>query len=69
RPSPALGRTCYRWTAVTMTTTEGSSKCLDAFTLALSQFCDGQGEHWYVFTLELQLVSLELCQACRSAQL
>ncbi|CAN0446380.1 unnamed protein product, partial [Ectocarpus fasciculatus] len=24
---------------------------------------------WYVSTLELQLVSLELCQACRSAQL
>ncbi|CAN0363910.1 unnamed protein product, partial [Ectocarpus fasciculatus] len=52
-----------------MTTTKGSSKCLDAFTLALSQACDGQEERWYVSTLELQLVSLELCQACRSAQL
>ncbi|CAN0223743.1 unnamed protein product, partial [Ectocarpus fasciculatus] len=48
RPSPALGRTCYRWTAVTMTTTEASSKCLDAFTLALYQACDGDDYRWYV---------------------
>ncbi|CAM9835048.1 unnamed protein product, partial [Ectocarpus fasciculatus] len=68
RQSPTLGRTCYRWTAVTMTTTGGGSKCLDAFMLALNQACDGEECRWYVSTLELQLVSLEFCGACRSAQ-
>ncbi|CAN0122947.1 unnamed protein product, partial [Ectocarpus fasciculatus] len=29
---------------------------------------DGQQKWWYVSTLELQLASLELCGACRSAQ-
>ncbi|CAN0120082.1 unnamed protein product, partial [Ectocarpus fasciculatus] len=47
----------------------GESKCLDAFTLALNQACDGQEEGWYASTLQLQLVSLTLCRACRSAQL
>ncbi|CAN0166005.1 unnamed protein product [Ectocarpus fasciculatus] len=52
-----------------MATTEGGSKCLDAFIVALKQACDGHGKRWYVSTLELQLVSLELCGPCRSAQL
>ncbi|CAM9977509.1 unnamed protein product [Ectocarpus fasciculatus] len=52
-----------------MTTTGGGSKCLDAFMIALNQACDGEGNRWYVSTLELQLVSLEFCGACRSAQL
>ncbi|CAM9470722.1 unnamed protein product, partial [Ectocarpus fasciculatus] len=47
----------------------GSSKCLDAFILALNQASDGQEKRWYVSTLELQLVSLELCGECRSAQM
>ncbi|CAN0455230.1 unnamed protein product, partial [Ectocarpus fasciculatus] len=37
--------------------------------LALNQACDGEEYRWYVSTLELQLVSLEFCGACRSAQL
>ncbi|CAM9614495.1 unnamed protein product, partial [Ectocarpus sp. 13 AM-2016] len=49
-------------------TTEGNSKCLDAFTVALNQACDGNVKRWYVSTMELQLVSLELCGACRSVQ-
>ncbi|CAN0292578.1 unnamed protein product, partial [Ectocarpus fasciculatus] len=52
-----------------MASTRGGSKCLDAFILALNQACDGQEKRWYVSTLELQLVSLELCGACTSAQL
>ncbi|CAN0014854.1 unnamed protein product, partial [Ectocarpus sp. 6 AP-2014] len=49
-------------------TTAGNSKCLDAFVVALNQACDGQEKRWYVSTLELQLVSLEVCGACRSVQ-
>ncbi|CAN0038148.1 unnamed protein product, partial [Ectocarpus fasciculatus] len=60
---------CDRTRLVAMATTAGGSKCLDAFILALNQACDGQWKRWYVSTLELQLVSLELCRACRSAQL
>ncbi|CAN0295890.1 unnamed protein product, partial [Ectocarpus fasciculatus] len=37
--------------------------------LALNQACDGEENRWYESTLELQLVSLEFCGACRSAQL
>ncbi|CAN0240998.1 unnamed protein product, partial [Ectocarpus fasciculatus] len=50
-------------------TISGGSKCLDAFIVALNQACGGQEKRWYVSTLELQLVSLEFCGACRSAQL
>ncbi|CAN0449996.1 unnamed protein product, partial [Ectocarpus fasciculatus] len=46
----------------------GTNKCLDAFTVALNQACDGQEKCWYASTLELQLVSLEFCGACRSVQ-
>ncbi|CAN0250932.1 unnamed protein product, partial [Ectocarpus fasciculatus] len=52
-----------------MATTEGGSKCLDAFILALNQAGDSQQKRWYVSTLELQLASLELCGVCRSAQM
>ncbi|CAN0497102.1 unnamed protein product, partial [Ectocarpus sp. 12 AP-2014] len=52
-----------------MASTEGESKCLDALIVALNQACDGQEGRWYASTLELQRVSLELCGACRSAQL
>ncbi|CAN0309691.1 unnamed protein product [Ectocarpus fasciculatus] len=55
-------------TVASMATTEGGSKCLDAFILALNQACDGQKMRWYVSTLELQLASLGFCGACRSAQ-
>ncbi|CAM9797682.1 unnamed protein product, partial [Ectocarpus sp. 12 AP-2014] len=41
------------------------SKCLDAFIVALNQTCDGGKMRWYASTLELQLVSLEFCGACR----
>ncbi|CAM9481601.1 unnamed protein product, partial [Ectocarpus sp. 13 AM-2016] len=51
-----------------MTTEGGNSKCLDALVVALNQACDGQEKRWYVSTLELQLVSLEVCGACRSVQ-
>lgn len=44
----------------------GTSWCLDAFIVALSQACEGNGKHWYTSTLQLQLTSLELCSACRS---
>ncbi|CAM9787639.1 unnamed protein product, partial [Ectocarpus sp. 8 AP-2014] len=43
----------------------GKSKCLDAFGVALNQTCDGGDKRWYASTLELQLVSLEFCGACR----
>ncbi|CAN0059278.1 unnamed protein product, partial [Ectocarpus sp. 6 AP-2014] len=52
-----------------MANTEGGGSSLDALMVALNQACDGQEKRWYVSTLELQLVSLELCGACRSAQL
>lgn len=42
------------------------SQCLDAFVIALNHGrCDG--EKWYASTLQLQLASLPLCAACRSA--
>ena len=44
----------------------GSNRCLDAFNVALRQACEGGGKRWYGSTLELQLVSLEYCSACRS---
>ncbi|CAM9420406.1 unnamed protein product [Ectocarpus fasciculatus] len=47
-------------------TTVGRSGCLDAFIVALNQTCDGRATCWYASTLELQLVSLEFCGACRS---
>ncbi|CAN0496982.1 unnamed protein product, partial [Ectocarpus sp. 8 AP-2014] len=43
----------------------GRSKCLDTFVVALNQTCDGGDKRWYASTLELQLVSLEFCGACR----
>ncbi|CAN0229897.1 unnamed protein product, partial [Ectocarpus fasciculatus] len=46
----------------------GTNKCLDAFTVALNQACDGRQKRWYASTLELQLVSLEFCGACRSVK-
>eukprot|EP00752_Nemacystus_decipiens_P008832 g7883.t1 len=45
---------------------EGRSQCLDAFTVALNQACEGGEKRWYASTLELQLASLEFCRACRS---
>ncbi|CBJ31399.1 expressed unknown protein [Ectocarpus siliculosus] len=54
---------------VAMANTEGGGSSLDTLIVALNQACDGQEKRWYVSTLELQLVSLELCGACRSAQL
>ncbi|CAM9396513.1 unnamed protein product [Ectocarpus fasciculatus] len=46
--------------------TEGRSRCLDAFVVALSQACGGRNKRWYASTLELQLTSLDMCRACRS---
>ncbi|CAN0553692.1 unnamed protein product, partial [Ectocarpus sp. 8 AP-2014] len=43
----------------------GRTRCLDAFIVALNQTCDGGEKRWYASTLELQLVSLEFCGACR----
>ncbi|CAM9162233.1 unnamed protein product, partial [Ectocarpus sp. 13 AM-2016] len=43
---------------------DGKGRCLDAFTVALSQA--GEGKRWYVSTVELQLASREYCRACRS---
>lgn len=43
-----------------------STPVLDAVTIALNQACEGGNKSWYVSTLELQLVSLEFCRACRS---
>ncbi|CAN0190334.1 unnamed protein product, partial [Ectocarpus sp. 12 AP-2014] len=43
----------------------GRRRCLDAFIVALNQACDGGKRRWYASTLELQLVSLEVCGACR----
>ncbi|CAM9654724.1 unnamed protein product [Ectocarpus sp. 13 AM-2016] len=47
-------------------TTEGRTRCLDAFVVALSQACEGGKKRWYASTLELQLTSLDMCRACRS---
>ena len=44
----------------------GGSRFVDALLVALGQACDGGKKRWYTSTLELQLVSLELCGACRS---
>ena len=45
----------------------GGSQCLDAFNVALSQAYDGGGrKRWYASTIELQLVSLDFCRACRT---
>ncbi|CAN0347998.1 unnamed protein product, partial [Ectocarpus sp. 12 AP-2014] len=38
------------------------------FIVALNQACDGQEKRWYASTLELQLVSLGFCGACRNVQ-
>jgi len=46
---------CPPWT--------GSSRCLDAFSIALNQT---DSSHWYTSTLRLQLVSLQFCIFCRS---
>ncbi|CAM9702070.1 unnamed protein product, partial [Ectocarpus sp. 8 AP-2014] len=46
----------------------GRTKCMDAFGVILNQTCDGQGKFWHASALELQLVSLEFCRACRSVQ-
>ncbi|CAN0213302.1 unnamed protein product, partial [Scytosiphon promiscuus] len=44
----------------------GATQCLDAFTIALNQACEGRGRNrWYASTLELQLVSLDFLRACR----
>lgn len=40
--------------------------CLDAFVVALDQACGGGKKRWYASTLELQLVSVKFCGACRS---
>ena len=40
--------------------------CLDAFIVALNQACGGGKKRWLASTLELQLVSLEFCRACRT---
>lgn len=40
-------------------------RCLDAFIVALGQARAGGEKRWYASTLELQLVSLEFCKACR----
>eukprot|EP00752_Nemacystus_decipiens_P017229 g15434.t1 len=42
------------------------SRCLDAFIVALGQASAGGRTRWYTSTLELQLTSLGLCEACRS---
>ena len=39
---------------------------LDVLNVVLLQACEGGENRWYASTLELQLVSLELCRACRS---
>ena len=44
----------------------GANRCLDAFTIALSQACEGGEKRWYTSTLGLQLASLEFCKVCRS---
>ena len=44
----------------------GKDQCVNAFTVALGQACEGGKSRWYASTLELQLASLELCRACRS---
>ncbi|CAN0551023.1 unnamed protein product, partial [Ectocarpus sp. 12 AP-2014] len=44
----------------------GKVYCLDAFIVALNQVCDEHDKRWYASTLELQLVSLAFCGACRS---
>ncbi|CAM9338480.1 unnamed protein product [Scytosiphon promiscuus] len=71
-----MGTTCSRLSAGGMlgacasrgVRNDGESRCLDAFTVALSQaHSTGDGEKaWYVSTLELQLASLDFCRACRS---
>ncbi|CAM9261836.1 unnamed protein product, partial [Ectocarpus sp. 12 AP-2014] len=42
------------------------SRCLDAIAITLNQAYRGEGEHWYNSALQLQLVCLALCGACRS---
>lgn len=39
---------------------------MDAFIVALNQASDEGRKRWYASTLDLQVVSLELCRACRS---
>ncbi|CAM9717950.1 unnamed protein product, partial [Ectocarpus sp. 13 AM-2016] len=41
------------------------NSCLKALTVALNKTCDG--ESWYTSTKELQLTSLKICMACRTA--
>ncbi|CAN0246344.1 unnamed protein product, partial [Ectocarpus sp. 12 AP-2014] len=49
-------------------TTPGPTRnsCLNAFTVALNETCDGK--RWYTSTKELQLASMEVCIACRNYQ-
>lgn len=46
----------------------GTTRCLYAFIVALSQASEGGDKRWYASILQLQLASLELCEACRSVR-
>ena len=56
---------CARPCAPLMLLRSGAFRCVDAFTVALNQACEGGKNRWYTSSLELQLASLELCRACR----
>eukprot|EP00903_Cladosiphon_okamuranus_P018868 g17355.t1 len=44
---------------------QGRPRCLDAFVVALNQALGERNGQWYTSFLELQLVSLDFCRACR----
>ncbi|CAM9491548.1 unnamed protein product, partial [Ectocarpus sp. 12 AP-2014] len=52
-----------------MSTSEGQTRCLDVFVIALSQACAGGERRWFESTLELQLTSLDICRACRNVSI
>lgn len=61
---PTLHSTFFAEQNVLTNVPAGHPACLDAFTVALNESCDGT--QWYASTMELQLASLGFCKACRS---
>lgn len=69
-PLSVAHKTCFDGTdskrcSVSLSSTPGQNRCVEILAIALDQLCHGGERCWNTSTLELQLVSLEICGACR----
>lgn len=64
-PTEISWRSCARIIAHLLPTGPVASRCLDALVVAINQASSAR--QWYTMTPELQLASLQLCEACRGA--